>query len=82
MLFAICIFCNFLNSCKMKVLKKRCFRKLLNSGILSTSGLLVAQDLWLSKDARKGIKIKRAELEPPHLTIISFGAFSVFEKIL
>ena len=32
----------------------------LNSWIFSTSGLLVAQDLWLLKDARKSVKAKKA----------------------
>ncbi len=36
----------------MKVLKKESLRKLaVLSGILSTNGLLVAQDPWLPKDA-------------------------------
>ena len=33
-----------------------------------TSGLLVAQDLWLLKDARKSVKAKKAAFGPLHLT--------------
>ncbi len=32
-----------------------------------TSGLLVAQDLWVPKDARKSAKAKRAALGPHYL---------------
>ncbi len=51
----------------MKVLKKRCVLKLAEYGIFSTSGLLVAQDLWLLKDARKSVKAKNAVFGPLHL---------------
>ena len=40
---------------------------LLNSGIFSTSGLLEAQDLWLLKDAKKSVKVKKAAFGPLHL---------------
>ncbi len=39
----------------------------MNSGILSTIELLVVQDLWLPKDARKSVKAKKVELGPRHL---------------
>ncbi len=35
--------------------------------MLSTSGLLVVQDLWFPKDARKTVKAKKAAFGPLHL---------------
>ena len=35
--------------------------------IFSTSGLLVPQDPWIPKDARKSVKAKKVELGPRHL---------------
>ncbi len=46
------------------MLKKGCIRNFL---ILSTNVLLVAQDPWLPKKARKSVKAKKAALGSPHL---------------
>ncbi len=45
----------------------------MNSGIFSTSRLLVAQDLWIHKDARKSVKAKKAAFGPLYLAAKSQG---------
>ncbi len=38
-----------------------------SENLLSTNGLLVAQDPWLHKDAWKSVKAKKAAFGTPHL---------------
>ncbi len=58
----------------MKVIASRCFQNLAKRWNLISNDLLVAQDLWGEKEARRSVKIMYAKHGWQHLHLPATGA--------